>query len=559
MATEATKSSATKALYRKYRPTRLQDVIGEEQVTVALDNAIKGQKIGHAYLFIGPRGTGKTSVARIFAHAVNGFDYQVEDDYLDIIEIDAASNTGVDNIRELREKAIIAPTKGKYKVYIIDEVHMLTKSAANALLKTLEEPPAHVIFIMATTDAHKVPITISSRTQVHQFKLADDETMFAHLQKIAKQEGIKITDEALKIVVYKGGGSFRDSLSILDQVATLSDGEITDKIIEQMLGLPDEQKLTAILQSYRNHDHAAINASLRDLFNSGITAETITSDLIAKIVKNPEPILIPLLEKLTAVGTPFAEAKLLIALLAENPTATPESSLANAKTTKNPTNDAETATVTTVSPTATQDANSTSNQSKKSGENPENRVLPPQNTPEATPDSKEPVDGTQTAKTPQSASERLRAKMAARNRERAAAKKAGIAPNGANNGLGADSLASSTPQPAPTLNHFSVENFNWQTLLSTIELENSTVYHNLSNSDYDFKDSVLHVYPLNKFAKNLLEQEQNFATLKKYLEDTQIIIHEPGSKIAEDPQISQISAIMGNVQEVKETDKNMPF
>lgn len=143
-----------KVLYRKYRPTKLTDVIGQEQVTDALENALKQGKIGHAYLFVGPRGTGKTSVARIFAHAVDGFKYQVEDSYLDIIEIDAASNTGVDNIRELREKAIIAPTQGKYKVYIIDEVHMLTKSASNALLKTLEEPPEHVIFILATTDAY---------------------------------------------------------------------------------------------------------------------------------------------------------------------------------------------------------------------------------------------------------------------------------------------------------------------------------------------------------------------------------------------------------------------
>ena len=174
-------------LYRKYRPTKLEDVVGQEQVTSVLANAIKSGKISHAFLFIGPRGTGKTSVARILAHAVNGFDYQVEDSYLDIIEIDAASNTGVDNIRELREKAVIAPTKGKYKVYIIDEVHMLTKSASNALLKTLEEPPEHVIFIMATTDAHKVPITISSRTQVHTFKLARPEVMLAHLKEISHQ------------------------------------------------------------------------------------------------------------------------------------------------------------------------------------------------------------------------------------------------------------------------------------------------------------------------------------------------------------------------------------
>ena len=153
-----------KALYRRYRPKTLSEVVGQEQITSVLEKAIKNGKIAHAYLFIGPRGTGKTSVARILAHQINDFDYELEDDYLDIIEIDAASNTGVDNIRDLRERAIIAPTKGKYKVYIIDEVHMLSKSAFNALLKTLEEPPEHVIFIMATTDAHKVPVTITSRS-----------------------------------------------------------------------------------------------------------------------------------------------------------------------------------------------------------------------------------------------------------------------------------------------------------------------------------------------------------------------------------------------------------
>ena len=182
----------TKALYRKYRPKSLADVVGQEQVTQPLVLSLKQNKISHAYLFIGPRGTGKTSVARILAHEVNNFSYEVEDDYIDIIEIDGASNRGVDNIRELREKVAIAPTKGKYKVYIIDEVHMLTKEAFNALLKTLEEPPAHVIFIMATTDAYKVPVTITSRAQTYTFKLADAQTMFDFLSSVSKKEKIKL-------------------------------------------------------------------------------------------------------------------------------------------------------------------------------------------------------------------------------------------------------------------------------------------------------------------------------------------------------------------------------
>ena len=172
-----------RSLYRRYRPLKLSDVIGQEQVTKNLENSLKQGKISHAYLFVGPRGCGKTSVARILAHEVNGFKYEIEDDYVDIIEIDGASNRGIDNIRELREKVMIAPTAGKYKVYIIDEVHMLTKEAFNALLKTLEEPPEHAIFIMATTDAYKVPVTITSmlispRTLALQYRWAASAMRF---------------------------------------------------------------------------------------------------------------------------------------------------------------------------------------------------------------------------------------------------------------------------------------------------------------------------------------------------------------------------------------------
>lgn len=304
-----------KVLYRKYRPTKLEDVVGQSQVTNALSNRIKQGNIGHAYLFIGPRGTGKTSVARIFAHAVNNFDYRVEDNYLDIIEIDAASNTGVDNIRELREKAIIAPTKGKYKVYIIDEVHMLTKSASNALLKTLEEPPAHVIFIMATTDAHKVPITISSRTQVFTFQLADPDTMFQYLRKIADLEKITIDDDALKLLVRRGGGSFRDSMSLLDQVTTLTDQNITAELLQQALGLPQDQVITDLLNSYATGDSSNIQKSLQELLNSGIKPEIIASELIEQIIRQPQPAWLPLLEKLPDIQPPFPEAKLLVALM----------------------------------------------------------------------------------------------------------------------------------------------------------------------------------------------------------------------------------------------------
>lgn len=312
-----------KALYRKYRPTKLTDVVGQEQVIKSLADSLKRGKINHAYVFAGPRGTGKTSVARIFAHAVNDFDYQLEDDYLDIIEIDAASNNGVDNIRELREKAIIAPTRGKYKVYIIDEAHMLTKSAANALLKLLEEPPEHVIFVMATTEIDKIPITILSRTQVYTFSLADPGVMLAHLQKIAAAEQIDIDRGGLEVVVKRGGGSFRDSLSLLDQVATLTDEKITATVLERALGIPSQEKIKTLLEAYSTKDANKIEQNFKELLKSGLRAENIASELLAEIISHPEAGTLPLLRTLPEVSSPFAEAKLLLALLEDclkNPT-----------------------------------------------------------------------------------------------------------------------------------------------------------------------------------------------------------------------------------------------
>ena len=304
-----------KALYRRYRPKTLSEVVGQEQITDILSKSLKNGKLAHAYLFIGPRGTGKTSVARILAHEINGFKYELEDDYLDIIEIDAASNTGVDNIRDLREKAIIAPTKGKYKVYIIDEVHMLSKSAFNALLKTLEEPPEHVIFIMATTDAYKVPVTITSRSQSFTFKLADPSTMFEYLKSVAKKEKINIDDEALKIVVKRGGGSFRDSLSLLDQVSTLSDDKIDAALITKALGLPQQESVTNILNGYAADDATRVREQLQGLLDSGIKPEVIADNLISSILENPQPIHLGLLDKLTEVSA-YPNVKLLLALTA---------------------------------------------------------------------------------------------------------------------------------------------------------------------------------------------------------------------------------------------------
>ena len=284
---------------------KLSDVIGQDKVTRPLENSLKQGKVGHAYLFVGPRGCGKTSVARILAHEVNGFKYEVEDDYVDIIEIDGASNRGIDNIRELREKVAI------------DEVHMLTKEAFNALLKTLEEPPAHAIFIMATTDAYKVPVTITSRAQTYTFKLADIEIMRDFLKSVCEKEKIKISNGALELISKRGGGSFRDSLSLLDQISTLSDDEITKEMVIAAMGLPEDEKVGELLAAYTNNDVAKITTILKDLLASGIKPETLTEELIAAIVAEPKPELMPLLAKLPEVKAPYAEARLLVALIKE--------------------------------------------------------------------------------------------------------------------------------------------------------------------------------------------------------------------------------------------------
>lgn len=217
------------ALYRKYRPAKFSEVIGQEQVTAVLDSAIKQGNLVHAYLFVGSRGTGKTSVARIFAKTIGTSDN-------DLIEIDGASNRGIDEIRALREAVRTLPFESKYKVYIIDEVHMLTKEASNALLKTLEEPPAHVIFILATTEQHKVMETIVSRCQTYIFKKPTTEILKKVAKDIAKQEGFVITDDVADLLAFMGDGSFRDTIGILQKIISSS----ANKKIE----LEEVQKIT---------------------------------------------------------------------------------------------------------------------------------------------------------------------------------------------------------------------------------------------------------------------------------------------------------------------------
>lgn len=295
----------SQALYRKYRSKSLSEIVGQDHVTSLLDRALESNKVAHAYLLTGPRGTGKTSVARILAHKITGLPYDIEDNNLDIIEIDAASNNGVDNVRDLREKALVAPIKSQKKVYIIDEVHMLSKSAFNALLKIIEEPPEHVVFILATTDFDKVPDTIVSRTQRYNFRLIDESTVADHLAFIAKEESIKINTDALNLIAERGGGSLRDSISLLDQIqhSESKNGEITRSDIEASLGLATKDEINAIGEAILSGDALKIITAVRQPELRGIGAVSVADQLYNWIQRNLEsyPYLVTYFEDLIKV------------------------------------------------------------------------------------------------------------------------------------------------------------------------------------------------------------------------------------------------------------------
>lgn len=284
----------SQALYRKYRPLTFSDVIGQGHIVQTLSNAIKNGRIGHAYLFTGPRGTGKTTMARIFARAVNCQNPKGEEPCLkcevcksitegrslDIFEIDAASNTGVDNIRELRENVKFPPTQAKYKVYIIDEVHMLSAGAFNALLKTLEEPPAHVIFILATTEIHKVPETIISRCQRYDFARLPVDNIIKKLSLIAKSEKVEIEKDALEMIAISAEGGMRDAESLLSQVMSLEDKKITAKEVEEILGTSQRQSLETLVGQILTKDATEAIQLINNLSQEGYDLDVFNKSLL---------------------------------------------------------------------------------------------------------------------------------------------------------------------------------------------------------------------------------------------------------------------------------------
>lgn len=307
------------ALYRKYRSKSLDEIVGQSHITEILRRSIASGNVAHAYLLTGPRGVGKTSIARILAHEINRLPYTDESAHLDIIEIDAASNNSVEDIRDLRERVQIAPVSASKKIYIIDEVHMLSKSAFNALLKTLEEPPEHVVFILATTDVEKLPATIISRTQRFNFRAIGIEEAVEHLATIAEKEHISADPEALRLIAEHSVGSFRDSIGMLDQLQHTEGGQITVAAVEQMMGLAPRATIEALLSAYRSRDLARIVTTLQEYEHRGTPASTLVRQLVAHITAKviDEPDLLPLLDALldtTRSAWPYV--KLMTALAA---------------------------------------------------------------------------------------------------------------------------------------------------------------------------------------------------------------------------------------------------
>ena len=286
---------ASQVFYRKWRPQTLAEVVGQEQVTRTLLNALKSSRVAHAYLFCGPRGTGKTSTGRILAKAVNCLTANGQDEpcntcsmcraitegrALDVIEIDAASNTGVDNIRDLRERANYAPGEARYKVYIIDEVHMLSTSASNALLKTLEEPPPHVIFVLATTEVHKVLPTVLSRCQHFDFRRIAQADVVSRLSHICSSEGVKIKPEALRLIARSATGSLRDAENILEQLITYYGAEIELKQAQATLGISGDRRVKEMVKHIIDNDIAAGITTINSVSSEGLDLRPFNRELI---------------------------------------------------------------------------------------------------------------------------------------------------------------------------------------------------------------------------------------------------------------------------------------
>lgn len=554
----------TKALYRKYRPLKLADVVGQDDAIRQLQTQLTNQKISHGYLFVGARGCGKTSVARIFAHEINHFDYQLEDNYVDIIEIDAAVFTMVENIRELRDKAMLAPTTGKYKVYIIDEIHMLSKNAFNALLKILEEPPEHVVFIFATTNPEKIPATILSRVQIFHFKLADKSVMQPFLENICQKEGINIEKDALSLLIEQGGGSFRDSLSILDQLSNLHPDKstlITTEEVSSALGVPKQVLIQELLTSYEQENVDQIRSLVEELINQGNKAEGIATSLIKAIVQNPTTKNLHLIEKLYAVNGEFASAKLIVALILDHFKAAPITisapSAPQIQATKTP--------VTTQIPDAVR-AQATTETSIATGvpiAEPAATVTPVTSTTSAAPAT--PVNSEEPAKP--SINPEIRDRLIKISKSRLTEK---IQERAEIQNQQVQAEAMTIPEAVVSgSGDFSAKGF-----LENIKNIAETLFVPLNKSYFAYKTDHLEIYPSAKVWFNILNSKNNLEVLKTAINGLNITIMNPdehktpstavdfnqfsagkleATPKTDDASLSAISDIMGNIQELEDS------
>ncbi|MGH9749540.1 MAG: DNA polymerase III subunit gamma/tau, partial [Candidatus Polarisedimenticolia bacterium] len=323
-------------LARKYRPQTFEEVVGQQPIVTTLQNAVAQKRLHHAYLFSGLRGVGKTTVARLLAKSLNCAEGPTptpcnrcascreiaESRALDVLEIDGASNRGIDAVRELRETVRYSPSRDRYKVYIIDEVHMLTSEAWNALLKTLEEPPPHVVFLFATTDPRKIPLTILSRCQHFEFRKIAHADMERHLKKVAAGETVTVPDGAIDLIVRTAGGSLRDAQSALDQVIAFSGDAVTEEQARTILGVIDRELVTGFFAAVRSGDCARLLEIIESVFDQGYQPSQFLEDLmahgrdllLARAVKEPARFLSGGPEEVEAIArqaAPFSEDELL--------------------------------------------------------------------------------------------------------------------------------------------------------------------------------------------------------------------------------------------------------
>ena len=498
----------SQALYRKYRSRSLDEVLGQDHVTNILRRALEQGKIAHAYLLTGPRGVGKTSVARILAHEINQLPYDEEASHLDIIEIDAASNNGVDDIRALREKAQVAPVSAPKKIYIIDEVHMLSKPAFNALLKTLEEPPAHVVFILATTDADKLPATILSRVQQFFFHPISVDVMARQLMAIAEKEGFTIEADAARLIAERSRGGFRDGISMLDQLSALAsaDKSLSASDVAQYLGLSAAETLENLLELYQQHDAPEALNLLGELEQAGtdpvVLSHQLLSLLRARLHQRPE--LITLVKQLIEVDRhPHPDLKLLTIFMDGTGGVVHKSSEAAPTSTASPTAAIKSPAEKPEPPVATSEA-------------PAPAAQPPENSPKTIPKQKQTNDS----------ADKTTADAAL---------------------VGSQPAPDSPPDSTAT-------DIDWDKIIALAKEQSFAIATLLQQCSWQRDGNTLTLYAGNAFTKKKLDDAKNrplIATIVQQVTGTELDIATIGQKAPpKDAELAKIAELMGGGEEV---------